>query len=186
MLQQLNYAQLICNTWLNLGPSVWLPGDPQDFTTDVVLAGKRFTTYELSDLAVYSKRSKNYASSIGTYIRLLDAYYKIKGVLPLRYMMGLYKALLCANAFTAAFSIASTIFADIQHKPGMYLEKSLFGNYFSELCRLSSAVVDQGEYAEIYLTVEQYAGCQDYKMVKTFEDCYQDLKQIRDFVKQHS
>lgn len=138
--QQLLYAVTAINFWLQKGWTVW---DFSGNEPNVIVDELNQTAINVGKLAVDFKRKEKYAEALGAYIHLINACLKKTGKIPVAYVRGLYKVLVCVNAFKMAFAIVSTILADMQQSSYVnQQEKQVFESYFNGLIYLSIQVVD--------------------------------------------
>ncbi len=183
-LQQLIYAKTFLTLWINKGTGVWEFMDFSPIKTDVKLNGKLADTDELSSYGMEMKRAGKYAEAIGAYIQCMNAFYQKKGKISVLLARGLFKVLVSVNCFSLAFTIVSTIFADMQQSQNVDQEEmGLFKNYFLELLTLSKAVIDDDDVSDIKEYSKLYSGSSDYRLQRSMSDIRKDFEEIREKVR---
>lgn len=183
-LQQLIYAHTFLDLWIDKGPEVWEFMDFSPVKTDVELDGKLADTDELSRYGIEAKRAGKYAEVIGAYIRCMMAFYQKKGKIPVLLVRGLFKVLVSVNCFSMAFTLVSTILADMQQSQNVDQEEmDLFKNYFLELLTLSKNVIDDDDVSKIKEYSRLYSGSSDYRLQRSMSDIRKDFEEIREKVR---
>lgn len=183
-LQQLTYAHTFLALWIDKGPEVWEFMDFSPVKTDVELDGKLANTDELSRYGIEAKRAGKYAEAIGAYIRCMMAFDQKKGKIPVLLVRGLFKVLVSVNCFSMAFTLVSTILADMQQSQNVDQEEmNLFKNYFLELLTLSKNVIDDDDVSKIKEYSRLYSGSSDYRLQRSMSDIRKDFEEIREKVR---
>lgn len=183
-LQQLTYAHTFLALWIDKGPEVWEFMDFSPVKTDVELDGKLADTDELSRYGIEAKRAGKYAEAIGAYIRCMMAFDQKKGKIPVLLVRGLFKVLVSVNCFSMAFTLVSTILADMQQSQNVDQEEmNLFKNYFLELLTLSKNVIDDDDVSKIKEYSRLYSGSSDYRLQRSMSDIRKDFEEIREKVR---
>lgn len=183
-LQQLTYAHTFLALWIDKGPEVWEFMDFSPVKTDVELDGKLADTDELSRYGIEAKRAGKYAEAIGAYIRCMMAFDQKKGKIPVLLVRGLFKVLVSVNCFSMAFTLVSTILADMQQSQNVDQEEmNLFKNYFLELLTLSKNVIDDDDVSIIKEYSRLYSGSSDYRLQRSMSDIRKDFEEIREKVR---
>lgn len=183
-LQQFIYAKTFLTLWINKGTGVWEFMDFSPIKTDVKLNGKLADTDELSRYGMEMKRAGKYAEAIGAYIQCMNAFYQKKGKISVLLARGLFKVLVSVNCFSLAFTLVSTIFADMQQSQNVDQEEmGLFKNYFLELLTLSKAVIDDDDVSDIKEYSKLYSGSSDYRLQRSMSDIRKDFEEIREKVR---
>lgn len=183
-LQQLTYAHTFLALWIDKGPEVWEFMDFSPVKTDVELDGKLTDTDELSRYGIEAKRAGKYAEAIGAYIRCMMAFDQKKGKIPVLLVRGLFKVLVSVNCFSMAFTLVSTILADMQQSQNVDQEEmDLFKNYFLELLTLSKNVIDDDDVSKIKEYSRLYSGSSDYRLQHSMSDIRKDFEEIREKVR---
>ena len=181
-LQQLYYAIPFLSKWVGSGSDIWGFSYASPVKTDVKLNGRYVDTKELSDYAIQAKRSGDYAEAIGAYFQTMMACMNKNGKIPVAHVRGFFKVLVCVNYFHLAFTLVSTVYADMQTYRG-YVdpeERSLFEKYFKQLASLSIMVIDRKNFSAVAEFAENYSGSYDYKLQRTESEIIQDIKMIRE------
>lgn len=183
-LQQLTYAHTFLALWIDKGPEVWEFMDFSPVKTDVELDGKLADTDELSRYGIEAKRAGKYAEAIGAYIRCMMAFDQKKGKIPVLLVRGLFKVFVSVNCFSMAFTLVSTILADMQQSQNVDQEEmNLFKNYFLELLTLSKNVIDDDDVSKIKEYSRLYSGSSDYRLQRSMSDIRKDFEEIREKVR---
>lgn len=183
-LQQLTYAHTFLGLWIDKGPEIWEFMDFSPVKTDVELDGKLADTDELSRYGIEAKRAGKYAEAIGAYIRCMMAFHQKKGKIPVLLVRGLFKVLVSVNCFSMAFTLVSTILADMQQSQNVDQEEmDLFKNYFLELLTLSKNVIDDDDVSKIKEYSRLYSGSSDYRLQRSMSDIRKDFEEIREKVR---
>lgn len=179
-LQQLTYADTFLALWINKGPGVWEFMDFSPVKTNVKLNGKLADTDELSRYGMEAKRAGKYSEAIGAYIQGMMAFYQKKGKISVLLARGLFKVLVSVNCFSLAFTLVSTIVADMQKSQNVDQEEmELFKNYFLELLTLSKAVIDDDDVSDVKEYSKAYSGSSDYRLQRSMSDIRKDFEEIR-------
>ena len=183
-LQQLSYADGFLGLWINKGPGVWEFMNFSPVETDVKLNGKLADADELSRYGMEMKRAGKYAEAIGAYIRCMNAFYQKKGKISVLVVRRLFKVLVSVNCFSMAFTLVSTVLADMQQSQNVDQEEmDLFKNYFLELLTLSKIVIDDDDVGDIKEYSKNYSGSSEYRLQRSMSDIRKDFEVIREKVR---
>lgn len=187
---QIDYAKKVLDQYLSRGPKIWDASEKQAVPTSVRIGNEfwtgRGTGQEVSGFCIACKRQGEYAKSIFTYLQLFDACVSETGKLPLVYVRGFWKTLLCANAFGVAFDLAATVLADIQNDPSAaYLEIMTFEQYFEELSELAIKTVHEENYSSVRSYCANYAGNPQYTLVKNSDEIRAEMLKIWLTIRMH-
>lgn len=180
--QQLLYAVTAMNFWLQKGWTVW---DFSGNEPNVIVDELNETAINVGKVAVDFKRKEKYAEALGAYIHLINACLKKTGKIPVVYVRGLYKVLVCINAFKTAFDIVSTILADMEQSSYVnQQEKQVFESYFNGLIYLSIQVIDANDFSNVAAFAANYSGNPRYMLFQSNFEIKDEFKRIREQVRQ--
>jgi len=177
----INRTKTIINAWLSVGPKIWDASCTQRYPSRVSIGNNMVRSGEtMQAFCADKKRCGDYEISINGYLILLNACLSENGKLPVAIMRGLYKSLLCANEFSLAFDVVSTILADLQKLTQVSTEEVFFfSRYFTELREAIKNVVDSSDYSMLLMLCKNYSGNEQYRFVKTEKDIFVEMFGIR-------
>lgn len=185
VLQQLLYANVIMNMWLQTGPNIWDYSDTAIFPT-VTINGNRFNGEAVQDYAIECKRKGDYANAIGGYLQLLGASKEQFGKIPTVTAFSFFKTLVCANAFDMAYSLLSTLIADFQSTNNT--NKQLYVlmlTYWKNFNTFVTTAVEKNNYYVMENYAATMAGNNYYRLIRTVDEFKEEIKKIYDNYKSH-
>lgn len=183
--EQLNIAVMIMNLkWFPVGPQIWDATSTAPYPTRVDVDGRVWSGEDFNNLCIKWKNREDYVNAIGGYVRLLSAGLTENGKLPVFLVRGFFKTLVCANAFQTAYSLATTVLADIQKDPAASpIEVFAFTTYWEELEKLAIKVIDNEDYSGIKGFCENYGDKSEYSLAKDYSEIHADMFLIRENIK---
>ena len=135
----------------------------------------------LGDDAVEFKRRGQYYDSLNIYLVLITESLNQLGYVGVATMRGLYKTLISMNDYLDAWSIACTVYSDMQRNPGADYEYcTLFKSDFEVMCALAIDVVDRGRMDNLELYTSETSGSRYYRFAKTQREIMAQFRTIRD------
>ncbi len=179
-------ANLLLSMWMRNGPSVW------DYTVDfynptgIEFNGNYYDGDTLVQYAIDLKRRGKFYSSIGVYMKVLNAQMSQHHSLPISQVRSLMKVYLCANEFNTAFQVIGTIVADMQAANAQRVnpqEYNLLFDYYKRLINFAINVIDYGKYTEILSFPQEFTVDDNYVLQRDTNDIIKDLTTMRKTIK---
>lgn len=162
----------------NRGPSVWGMTSRTCSLVPSYVRGQDGVA--LSDEAIDCKRRGEYRDSLNIYLVLIKESLDQLGYVSVSLMRGMYKTLICMNEYVHAWSIACTIFADMQHCPNPDPQHyEMFRMDFNVMRKLAIEVIDEGETSNLELLTKETSGSPFYRMQKTNVQIKAEFGEIR-------
>lgn len=170
--------------WFQDGPKVWDFNYKNRLETVKLNTGNTMSVENMYKMAIDAKRHESYDIAISFYMRILAEHYETFRTIPVIYVRGLFKVLMCTNSYQLAYKIISTIVGDMQHYEDIdpMLEQMLW-DYWKRLNLLSIEVVDNGKYDLVKAFSAEFAGNSNYEVIATKKDIMSDLNFIRTFLR---
>ncbi len=109
---------------------------------------------------------------------------KQTGKIPVIYAKGLFKVFICVNEFNLAYSLVSTVLADMQQNNVDAQEINLYKQYFLSLVALAVEVADNNDFTHVKSFAANYSGSSNYTLVKSTDEIRENLKIIRERFRQ--
>lgn len=177
----LGYVSILLGKWLAAGPQIWDATRNASYPSSVDIGDRRWGGEELSNYCIALKRRGDYAEAIGGYLQLVAASLSEYGKIPVFLMRGLWKVLICANAFSDAFALAGTILADLQNSPSAAPEEIMCADdYWKGLARLSMQVIDNNDYSQVQAYCANFSGNPYYTLVQSRSEIHAEMAAVRE------
>lgn len=180
----LNLASLLLERWMVKGPQVWDATGRTLLASSVDINGTSWEGSELSSFCIELKRRGDYAGALGGYLQLAAACLEERGKIPTYVMRGMWKVLVCANAFALASSMAGTILADLQNDASaMATERLCFDDYWLGLVKLAVNVIDNNDDSGVQAYCANFSGNPFYTLVQSRSEIRSELSIVRERVR---